>query len=371
MAVCYHINSKEGIYMNLDEMNQLIGRLSESRDNYSLCLRLEEISKSKNFKEGKISRLLVDSIISFSNDKYFFETISIIIKILNSKYYSIGVLKENDIIDILYMNKGQGEVIHFKFVSMVLRKISSIKPENNIKKFLLAFLNLDLEKNDFVLKVKINRMIEENRLFKSVLSSIIGLLLCDDFYNGIINDDEFESLLRLKNTDLDYISFEFSLSRIVSIFESGIYGRGLITKEQMGEIINCLDKFCTIDGFLALLISDIYKKGMIKYEDIRFMLEEKYVFFKHIMINILGYTEFSFEEKECYILALLKMGKKDELCNLYNRDIESDMLDDSSFKWECAVNFVRNVLPSLALGQTEQKIRARKLEEFVDNSQES
>ena len=63
------------------------------------------------------------------------------------------------------------------------------------------------------------------------------------------------------------------------------------------------------------------------------------------------------------------MGKKDELCNLCNRDIESDMLDDSIFKWECAVNFVRNILPSLALEQTEPKKRVKKLEELVDNSQ--
>lgn len=73
-------------------------------------------------------------------------------------------------------------------------------------------------------------MIEEDKSFKSVLSSIIGLLLCDDFYNGLINDNEFETLLSLKNNASNDNSFEFSLFNIISIFESGIYSRGLITK---------------------------------------------------------------------------------------------------------------------------------------------
>lgn len=122
--------------MNLQEMNELISDLSLSKDNFYLCEKLEEISKSENFKEGKISRLLVNEIINFSKNNYFFDTISIIVKILNSKYYSIGVLNEKDIIDILYMNKGQGEVIYFKVVCMVMRKISSIKPKN-IKKIFI------------------------------------------------------------------------------------------------------------------------------------------------------------------------------------------------------------------------------------------
>lgn len=110
---------------------------------------------------------------------------------------------------------------------------------------------------------------------------------------------------------------------------------------------------------------------MIKYEDIKFMLDDKYLLFKHIILNILEYIDFSFEEKECYILALLKMDKKDELCNLCNRDIKSEEFDKPSLVWGYACNFVRNILPSLALEQFEPKKRVKKLEELVDGSQES
>lgn len=482
--------------MELQEMKDLIKELSKSRDNYSLCLRLEEISKSKNFEEGKISRKLINEIISLGNKKYSrglmiidvtsyeADTLFIITKILMSKYYYDGSISENEIIDIIttYSDKNDlyDKSLNYRLITMIIEKIAVRRYGNKIYEFFAeilqssnvrCILNLDAEiqrleicyliplielflcKNfyygsiqDYVLeilkkhkKVPLYYKLDFLRRIVDVLKSenysngiitiehlnlffvgtlreteddksnkkfdyhdwsydILEILVGENFKNGKVRNEDFglisntniytynhftPKVINSKNyangliphnwiVILENIKNEALHKALVNLFISDYYANGLITKEQIEDILKI---FTTkgeeqkndndFNGFVNLLISDIYQDNEFRYEDIKFMLDDKYEVFRTIVDCILKHNDLSKEDKEYYILALLKLENKDKLCDLCSQYIEEKKVKSVR---EYARNFVYYVLPALPVFNPPKK-KVKKPEELVDGSQ--
>ena len=245
----------------IKEMNLEIKHANNSKilGNYRKIIEfLKEIQLSQNYKDGKITVELITAIYNYiigagEYQEYDIDSFLATIKvIITSKYYRKIMINEYVIMNNLKscnFEYAECEIISevFQLIEMnffyktridLRRYRNKIFEEHHIK---------DEEKmlftSDWLLKVR--------NIFLFYLSDNF-YNVSDVFFNGLIGEKELRWLIKL-NAITDASKRLYFCEKILNIFKSENYSRGLIKEEQLTKLYDIV--FCENDSY----VGDSYK----------------------------------------------------------------------------------------------------------------
>ena len=268
-------------------------------------------------------------------------------RILTSENYANGLIDEeqfNLFLDNYFSN-------NYDFYRASCYSITDVLTSKNFGEGKVRFEDLALLAKGFKNK--------ENKMCIKDFEYLASIIMSDNYANGLVQQ---EWLNTLANQISSYYLYDFKL-----LLESKNYKNGKIenkdiiyllesAKQEYGSSNKGNETTC-----IKLMITDLYCDEKITFDDIKFLIEEKYTVIALIISLIImnDKNQFSKEEQETYILALLNLENKDSLCDLCDSYIKTNKAESED---EFAKNFVLYLLPVMLCCESFKKKEKKKEE---------
>lgn len=183
-------------------------------------------------------------------------------------------------------------------------------------------------------------------------------IIDEKYVNGIVKEEHIKLIIEILNRKYDEYSMINSLitRSILIILASDAYSEGRISEEILQSIttIEDVNKHNVVRRIVA---NNSSNKNAISEETIKLILKEKTELIIEIINHIVLSKIIKPEEKEGYILAMLTLPNKEELCNLCKLYKENEVITSNS---DFARNFVLYTLPVSQGSYTRKKQKQNK-----------
>ena len=243
--------------------------------------KFEELFKSKNYLEGKVSNRIIEELVNIFKDlhtKFYLEGLKCIniFDLLMCKDYASGKITEDEVINIIRRSVEERSSLRYRFyyddsTRVYSTLVNRISDYNN-------GLNVSIFENALKIKNKLE------------VYDYVPLLLSDNFQSGIISEEHLRLIGKIPN--LCFSKEVSAVKRAIKVLISDNYKEGLIKDKHLRlfstpELLSTNEfdtkYYVTICELISVILtSSDFKIGRIKYEDIINLL--------NAFINYKGYN---------------------------------------------------------------------------------
>lgn len=171
-------------------------------------------------------------------------------------------------------------------------------------------------------------------------------IISEKYKNGIIKKEHLKLIYEIlinQDSNIDSAIISTIIEIIISILTNDNYAEGKISDETIKLIPQENKNNCVFNSLWFISNFDGFPKKYVSEEMIKLILLEKHQIILNIINAIVVSTIIESDEKEKYILAVLKLKNKEELEDLYNQYVKRGIIGTM---YDFAQNFVLYSLPA-------------------------
>lgn len=171
-------------------------------------------------------------------------------------------------------------------------------------------------------------------------------IISEKYKNGIIKKEHLKLIYEIlinQDSNINYSTIPTIIKIIISILTNDNYAEGKISDETINLILQENKNNCVLNSLCFILDYDKILEKYVSEEMIKLILLEKHQIILEIINAIATSIIIESDEKEKYILAVLKLKNKEELEDLYNQYVKKGVTDTM---YKFAQNFVLYSLPA-------------------------
>lgn len=171
-------------------------------------------------------------------------------------------------------------------------------------------------------------------------------IISEKYKNGIIKKEHLKLIYEIlinQDSNINYSTIPTIIKIIISILTNDNYAEGKISDETIKLIPQENKNNCVLNSLSLILNCSELPEKYVSEEMIKLILLEKHQIILEIIYAIVASTTIEPDEKEKYILAVLKLKNKEELEDLYNQYVKRGVIGTM---YNFAQNFVLYSLPA-------------------------
>lgn len=171
-------------------------------------------------------------------------------------------------------------------------------------------------------------------------------IISEKYKNGIIKKENLKLIYEIlinQDSNINSSTIPTIIKIIISILTNDNYAEGKISDENINLIPQANENDCALSSLCFILDYDKILEKYVSEEMIKLILLEKHQIILEIINVIATSTIIEPDEKEKYILAVLKLKNKEELEDLYNQYVKRGV---TGTMYDFAQNFVLYSLPA-------------------------
>lgn len=171
-------------------------------------------------------------------------------------------------------------------------------------------------------------------------------IISEKYKNGIIKKEHLKLIYEIlinQDSNINYSTIPTIIKIIISILTNDNYAEGKISDETINLILQENKNNCVLNSLCLILNCSELPEKYVSEEMIKLILLEKHQIILEIIYAIVASATIEPNEKEKYILAVLKLKNKEELEDLYNQYVKRGVIGTM---YNFAQNFVLYSLPA-------------------------